>query len=134
MGSEAEVPNAVFLEAEVVAEFVAHRALDLGGEQLPVESEVPGQGVPVDDDPVLVVVSGDPVAVIHAVGVVLLTELGDDHRDLLDRRAELVGQIVDGVGDHRLEFSFRDLRAHAHILPTGRRRQYGALMAGRSAQ
>ncbi len=66
--------------------------------------EVAPQGVAVDDDAVLVALARDPVAEILAIGMALGTEIGDDHRHLLQQALEFIRQGVDGVGDQGFEF------------------------------
>src|SRR5680860_626698 len=92
LGSEPEVAHAALVPAEMVGDLVADRALDLSPQQLGVVAEIAFQRVAVDHDVVAVVVAGDGVADVVAVGVVLATEMGDEDRDLLDRLAELLRQ------------------------------------------
>lgn len=87
----------------MVGELVAQGALDLTGKQCAIVAEVPFQRVLVDDDAVLVTFASDAVAVVHAVGVVLGAEVGDDDRDLLQHLLELLRQGVDRVGDEGFE-------------------------------
>ena len=101
--SKSEAFHTSLVPAEVVGELVAQGPLDLSGEKLAIVAEVTFEGVAVDDDPVLVAFTGDPVAVIHPVGVVLRPEIGDDHRDALQHFLELLRQSVDRVDDEGLE-------------------------------
>lgn len=82
---------------------MTQRLLDLPGKQLAVMPEVAFEGVAVDHDPVLVAVSGDPVAEVLAVGLAFEAEVGDDHRHPLQQTLEFHGKSVDRVSDQSLE-------------------------------
>src|SRR3954464_10775876 len=102
-GLEPEVAHAELVEADVVGELVAHGARDLVAQQVGIVPEVAAQGVAEDDDAVGDVVAQRPVAHVQPVGAVAATLVGDDHRHVLERVAQQVGQVVEGVADELLE-------------------------------
>src|SRR3954468_14566037 len=65
---EAQVPHALLVPAEVVGDLVADGAGDLRAQLLRVVAEVPDGGVTEDQDAVGIVVPGDGVALVEAVG------------------------------------------------------------------
>ena len=103
LGLEAELADAPLVPAEVVGELVAERSLDLGAKQVRVPAEVALERVLVEDDAVGVVVAGDGVAEVVAVGAVLGAEMRDDHGRGVEQLLELGRQVVDGVGDEDVE-------------------------------
>src|SRR3954464_2969735 len=96
-GLQAEPAHAHLVEADVMGELVAHRARHLVAQQVGVVAEVAAQRVAEDDDPVVGVVAGGGVAHIQAVGAVAAAMVGDDDGDVLERVAEQVGQVVEGI-------------------------------------
>lgn len=104
----------------MVGQLVAQGSLHLPGQQLGVVAEVALERVAVDDDPVLVPFSRDPVAEVLAVGPVLGATIGDDHRHLLQQLPEFLGQGVDRVCDQgfelvRLGFAFHATRVRGGL-------------------
>src|SRR4051812_35584438 len=95
--SEAQVTYPALIPAEVVAELVAHDALDLRSQQLGVVAEVALQRVLVDDDAIRIDVAGDRAAHVVAVRMMLVTASGDDDRRALEQLAELLRQLVEGL-------------------------------------
>ena len=69
----------------MVRQLVAHRARHLRAQQVGVMPEVPQQRVAEDDDPVVVVVVGDGVALVEAVRAGLSALVGDDDRNAVER-------------------------------------------------
>lgn len=96
---------------------MAQRLLDLAGEQPAIMSEVPFEGVPVDHDPVLEPLGGDPVAEVLAVGPPFEAEVGDEHRHRLQDPLEFLGEGVDRVCHERLEAVRRRLIHWSHVSP-----------------
>src|SRR4030095_12483654 len=78
--SKAEAAYPAFIKPQVVAQLVAHCALDLRPEQIGIVAEVALQRVLVDDDAIWVDVACDGATDVVAVGTVLVTAIGDDHR------------------------------------------------------
>jgi len=76
-------------------------------------AEIAFEGVAVDHDPVLVAIAGDAVAEVMAVGMVLGSELGDDHGHRFEDALELLRQSIDRVGDESFEFVWRRRVVHA---------------------
>ena len=66
----------------------------MGAQQLGVVTEVAFQCVLIDDDVISVVVPGDGVAYVVAVGSVLVAQVGDQNRDILEYLLEFLWQIV----------------------------------------
>lgn len=96
----------------MVGELVTQRLLDLAGEQGAVVTEIAFEGVAIDHDPVFHPLEGDAVAEVMPVGVVLLAELGDDHRHPLQQPLEFLRQRVDRVRDQLFEIVGRHLLRH----------------------
>ena len=90
---------------QLMRDLVPDGADDLGAQQLTVPTEVPFEGVLVDDDVVAEVVAGDGVTDVVAVGPVLVAAAGDHDRDLFDHLEEVLGQGVDRVDDVLLELA-----------------------------
>jgi hypothetical protein len=93
-----------------VGQLVAHGALDLRPEQLGIVAEVALQRVPVNDDAIRVGVASDGAADVVAIGVVLATATGDDHRRAFEQCAEIVRQVVQGLHHQLVEFARRLVR------------------------
>src|SRR4051794_31152036 len=102
-GLQAEPAHAHLVEADVMGELVAHRARHLVAQQVGVVAEVAAQRVAEDDDPVVGVVAGGGVAHVQAVGAVAAAVGGDDDGDVLERVAQQVGQVVEGIAHELLE-------------------------------
>ena len=100
---EPELAHAELVGAEMVRQLVAHRAGDLVAQQVRVVPEVPQQRVAEDDDPVVVVVAGDRVALVEPVGAGLPALVGDDDRDAVERLDQQVGQVVQRLAHERVE-------------------------------
>ena len=86
-----------------MCELVAHGARDLRAQQVGIVPEVAQQGVAEDDDPVVVVVAGDGVALVEAVGALLAALVGDHDRHAIERLAQDVREVVQRVLDELLE-------------------------------
>src|SRR3954454_12747348 len=116
---EPEAADAHLVEADVMGELVAHGARDLVAQQVGVVPEVPAQGVAEDDDAVGDVVAQRPVAHVQPVRAVAAALVGDDHRHVLERVAQQVGEVVEGVADELLEVLVVE-RVELHELPLAR--------------
>src|SRR3954454_24065213 len=107
--SETEAAYSRLIPAQMVGQLVAHRALDLRPEELWIVAEVALQRVLVDDDAVRVGVAGDGAADVVAVGVLLMTATGDDHRRALDQLAKPLRQVVQRLHHQLVELARRPL-------------------------
>ena len=65
--------------------------------------EVAQQRVAEDDDPVVVVVAGDGVALVEPVGAGLAALVGDHDRHAIERLVQQVRQVVERVAHELLE-------------------------------
>ncbi len=92
---------------------MAHGALDLRAQQRGIVAEVALEGVLVDHDPVRVVVAGDRVAHVHAVGVVLAAAVRDDDRRLGEGGAEFFREFVECLHYEVIELGRRQVGRRA---------------------
>ncbi len=101
--SETQAAHAFLIPTEMVGQLVAKRPLDLAGQKIPIVAEVPLKRVAIDDDPVLVAFSRNPVSEVLAVGMHLLAAIGNHDGDLRQHLLEFIRQPIDRIDDQRLE-------------------------------
>jgi hypothetical protein len=101
--SEPQTADPTLVPAQMVGELMAQGPLDLTGEEIAIVAEIAFERVPVDDDPVLVLLARDPVAEVLAICAYLGPEIGHHHRHPGQHLLEFVRQPVDRIDDQRLE-------------------------------